>query len=81
MSLLENNVLRRLVIFAFGALGVPISYVIVFFTPGNHPLYEPWLLLSIAFWVIISGVIYYLFLAIRVKRGTAKLRLPPIYRR
>lgn len=81
MRLLEDNVLRRLVIFAFGALGIPISYLIVFFTPGNHPLYEPWLLLSIAFWVIVSGVVYYVFLIVRVRRGTAQLRMSPRYRR
>ena len=81
MSFLENNLLRRLVIPAFGVLGIPAAYLLVFFTPGNHPLYEPWALISIAFWVIISGVVYYVFLAIRVKRGTAKLRLPPRYGR
>lgn len=81
MSFLENNVLRRLVILVPGVLGIPAAYLLVFLTPGNHPLYEPWILISIAFWVIISGVVYYIFLTIRIRRGTAKLRLPPRYRR
>lgn len=81
MSFIENNLLRRITILATGLLSIPISYLADSAVTTPHPFYQAWVILSIALWVIISGVVYFIFFSIRIRNGTLKMRRPPRYDR
>lgn len=35
-----------------------------------HPFYQAWEILSVALYVVVSGISYFVFLNLRIKRGT-----------
>lgn len=77
MSITENAKIRRTLILLIGLLAVPISYVMDSLVKSDHPFYQAWIILSVALWVIISGVTYFVFLSLRLRNGTFPRIRPP----
>lgn len=78
MSILESDFKRKFIIIAFGIISIPLAYASIMLDPAfNHFTYESLIILTIAYWVIVSIIAYFIVLSIRVRRGTAQLRGPP----
>lgn len=82
MSILESNFKRRSVIIAAGIISIPLAYASIVLDPAfTHFSYESLIILTIAYWVIVSIVAYFILLSVRIRRGTAQLRGPSSLRK